>query len=156
MKELLHYIVWGTCHAKDYTLNYKWGTFFKEMPKALARPLTRWNFWALMVFGLVCSAYIPYFWLVFALILGFFLLLTIVTISSHLPHSLYGMVTRIYQVKYEDGTTHFVRMEIPRWACQHKSDPYGVYQYTLPELRRNTKIKFWMDVNPFEHSLHRH
>lgn len=148
MKELLHYIVWGTCHAKEYTLNYKWGTFLKEMPKVIAHPLTRWNFWALMCFGLVCTAYIPYFWLVFALILSFFLLLTIVTISSHLPHSLYGLVRRDYLVKYKDGTARTVVMQFPRWACQFHTDPYGSMHYELPELSNNSKVNSYIGTVP--------
>ena len=148
--------VWTIVHASELSRLYTWKKFRNGLPQFVGYPFKYWYVWACLAFGVICSVYVPYFWVVYSLAVGFIFFKMILDISLYRPHSLYGMVRRDYLVKYEDGTTHFVRMEIPRWACQHKSDPYGVYQYTLPELRHNTKIKFWIDVNPFEHSLHRH
>lgn len=154
--ELLHKIAWCSYHAKDYTPYYKWGSFKEVMPPYITHPLKHWYLWGLVSFGLLCAIYIPYFWVVYALLLGLFLLSTIGLVLIFRPHSLCGMVKRIYRVDYKDGRTHFVRMEIPRYACQSKKDPYGVYQYTMPELRHNRKIKFWTEVDPYEFSRYHH
>ena len=154
--EELRRIVWYAYHAKDYTPYYKWGSFEEVIPMYITHPLKHWYIWGLMTFGLLCAIYIPYFWIVYTLLLGLLLLTTICVIFIQSPHSLCGMMKRIYRVDYKDGTTHFVRMEIPRYACQSKKDPYGVYLYTMPELRHNRKIKFWTEVDPYEFSRYHH
>ena len=156
MKDFLHQLAWSALHAKDYTCYYRWGTFEEVMPKAIAHPIKSLGFWVSMAFGLLCAIYIPFFWIVYAVILGLLLLITIGCILVHRPHSLCGMMKHHYRVDYKDGTTRFVRMEVPRYACQSKKDPYGVYQYTMPELRHNRKIKFWTNVDPYEFSRYHH
>lgn len=126
---------------------YNWTQVWKGPPLFVTQPFKYWFVWVGLAFGVICSVYIPYFWMIYALAVGFILFKTLMGVSLYRPHSLYDMVRRTYEVQYKDGATRMVVMQYPRWACQYESDPYGSMRYKLSELD-NSKIKYYHEVFP--------
>ena len=144
--------VWTIVHASERSRLYTWKKFRNGLPQFVEYPFKYWYVWACLAFGVICSVYIPYFWVVYSLAVGFIFLKMILEISLYRPHSLYGMVRRDYLVKYKDGTTRTVVMQLPRWACQFHTDPYGSMHYELPELSNNSKVNSYIGTFPSYHA----
>lgn len=140
-------LVWTIAHASELSRAYNWKQVWKGLPLFVTQPVKYWFVWVGLAFGVICSVYIPFFWVLYLLAVGFILFKTLLYVSLYRPHSLYGMVRRTYEVQYTDGTTRTVVMWFPRWACQYESDPYGSMRYELSELD-NSKVKYYHGVFP--------
>ena len=144
--------VWTTVHASELSRLYTWKKFRNGLPQFVGYPFKYWYVWACLAFGVICSVYVPYFWVVYSLVVGFIFFKMILDISLYRPHSLYGLVRREYLVKYKDGTARKVVMQFPRWACQFHTDPYGTMHYELPELSNNSKVNSYIGTFPSYHA----
>lgn len=144
--------LWTAYHADELSRIYSWDQLHRGLPLFVAEPLEFWYVWAMLAFGVVCSIYIPFFWVVYALGVAFLVFMTILGLAVFRPHSLYGMVRRTYWVSYKDGTERTVVMQFPRWACQYETDPYGTMHYKLPELSNNSKVNSYIGTFPSYHS----